>query len=80
MIGNIFGKNITSLVQAGEEVFIAINPHGFWSTPIWIYIMSFSFFAVTAVTLAYFTILTVKRIHHYMTLRREQVRPIERGR
>ncbi|XP_048087567.1 RING finger protein 148-like isoform X1 [Alosa alosa] len=75
MIGNELGKDIASLVHAGHEVFMNIelgNPHGPWANPIWIYIMSFTFFAVTAVTMAYFTILSVKKIHQHIMLRREQ--------
>ncbi|XP_062381014.1 RING finger protein 148 [Sardina pilchardus] len=75
MIGNVLGKYIVGLINAGDEVFMSIevgSPHGPWANPVWIYCISFAFFAITAVTMAYFTILTVKKIHHHMMLKREQ--------
>lgn len=76
MIGNELGREISSMVHAGEEVFLNIelgNPHGPWSNPIWIYMVTFTLFSVTTVTMAYFTILSVKRVHRHLMLRREEV-------
>ncbi|KAL2077794.1 hypothetical protein ACEWY4_027298 [Coilia grayii] len=75
MIGNEFGKDIVTQMRTGEDVFMTIElgkAHGSLASPIWIYVMSFTFFAITAVTLAYFTFTTIKKIHQYLMLRREE--------
>lgn len=75
MIGNELGKDISSLIHKGEEVFMSINvgnPHGHMNTPVWIFIMSFVFFIVTAVIMIYFTIKSVKKIRRHLMLKKEQ--------
>ncbi|XP_063046880.1 RING finger protein 148-like [Engraulis encrasicolus] len=75
MIGNELGKDIVSQIRTGADVYMTIdlgNVHGSLANPIWIWIMSFTFFAITAITLVYFTIVTIKKIHQYIILRREE--------
>ncbi|XP_062857022.1 E3 ubiquitin-protein ligase RNF128 [Trichomycterus rosablanca] len=75
MIGNILGREITELVKGGTEVFMGIevaNPHGPWINPFWVYVMSFTFFSITAVILGYFTFVMIKRLYRNRQLRLQQ--------
>uniref|UniRef100_A0AAY4ERI6 RING-type domain-containing protein n=1 Tax=Denticeps clupeoides TaxID=299321 RepID=A0AAY4ERI6_9TELE len=75
MIGNAFGKDISHMVMNGSKVYMKIergNPRGLLSNPVWIWIMCFIFITVTALTLGYFTIVSVRRIHQIWRFRCEQ--------
>ncbi|XP_072519583.1 RING finger protein 148 [Salminus brasiliensis] len=74
-ISNHLGKQITSLVQSGTMVYMRIkegNPYKFWGNPVWVYIMSFAFFGITAVILGYFVFVVIKRLYRNRQLRIQQ--------
>ncbi|XP_026851987.2 RING finger protein 148 [Electrophorus electricus] len=74
MIGNVLGTEIANLIKSGTEVYMDIKvagPHGPVS-PLWIYIMSFTFFAITVIILSYFIVIVFKRLYRNQQLRIQQ--------
>ncbi|XP_066505841.1 RING finger protein 148 [Hoplias malabaricus] len=75
MIGNHLGRQITNLVERNIEVYMSLlvgNPYKSWENPLWIYIMSFTFFGITAIILGYFFYVIVKRLYRNRQLRIQQ--------
>ncbi|XP_036425088.1 RING finger protein 148 [Colossoma macropomum] len=75
MIGNHMGKQITSLVESGTEVYMSLlvgNPYKTWGNPLWVYVMSFTFFGITAIILGYFIFVVIRRLYRNRQLRIQQ--------
>ncbi|XP_017568865.2 RING finger protein 148 [Pygocentrus nattereri] len=75
MIGNHMGRQITSLVESGTEVYMSLlvgNPYKTWDNPLWVYVMSFTFFGITAIILGYFVFVVIKRLYRNRQLRIQQ--------
>ncbi|KAL7886367.1 hypothetical protein AOLI_G00066620 [Acnodon oligacanthus] len=75
MIGNHMGRQITSLVERGTAVYMSLlmgNPYKTWDNPLWVYVMSFTFFGITAIILGYFLFVVIKRLYRNRQLRIQQ--------
>ncbi|KAI4873453.1 hypothetical protein NFI96_027303 [Prochilodus magdalenae] len=75
MIGNELGRKITNLVGNGTEVYMSLlvgNPYKSWDNPLWVYVMSFTFFGITAIILGYFIFVVFKRLYRNRQLRIKQ--------
>ncbi|KAL7863415.1 hypothetical protein SRHO_G00123990 [Serrasalmus rhombeus] len=76
MIGNHMGRQITSLVESGTEVYMSLlvgNLYKTWDNPLWVYVMSFTFFGITAIILGYFVFVVIKRLYRNRQLQIQQV-------
>ncbi|XP_030621476.1 RING finger protein 148 [Chanos chanos] len=74
MIGNLQGREISDLIKSGVTVYMQIavgSAHGPWNK-LWVYVMSFTFFGVTAIALGYFVVLTIRRLYHARQERLQQ--------